>query len=806
MNEAQTRNDLIDPALKKAGWRIVQGSNIHLEFPITQGRLIGKGKRKSAKRADYVLEYKNRLLAVIEAKPMDNYYTEGLSQAKSYAKMLDVRFAYATNGKQIYQVDRKLNTQGDVSEFPSPEKLWQMTFDTAKTKEEQKIQEWMERFRQIRFETIGKNWQPRYYQEVAIEKVLEAIAKGEKRILLNLATGTGKTAIAFQIVWKLFHSRWNLTQSDRQPRILFLADRNILANQAFNAFSAFDKEDENIKVRISPDEIRKKRKIPTNGSIFFSIFQTFMSNYHKDEDKEIEYKEIKFNFGEYEKDFFDLIIIDECHRGGANDESTWRKILEYFSPAVQLGLTATPKRDVNVDTYKYFGEPVYTYALKEGINDGFLTPFRVKKISSTIDDYEHTNDNEVLEGEVKQGESFKEKDFNSKIQIKEREKFRVKKFLEHINHKDKTLVFCKNQEHALLIRDFINENAKTKNNDYCQRVTADEGEQGEQYLKDFQDNEKIIPTVLTTSHKLSTGVDTPEVRNIVLLRTINSMIEFKQIIGRGTRLFEGKDYFTIYDFVKAFKNFNDPQWDGEPLEIIEIKEGDDIDTKAEKTCKKCNEAPCICKREKCLECNNEICTCEKPKSKMKEIKLSDGNYRNIDSMTETNFLDSSGNLISTNEFIKKLFADLPHFFTSEEELINKWSNPIERNKFLQSLSEAGYGKENLEDLRRLINAEHSDLFDVLNYIAHNKTPITRKKRVSNAKNNLPNYDKKQQEFINFVLKQYEKYGILQLDDKNLSDLIKLQYQDNTKAKEQLGNNKYIRELFIDFQKYLYKVA
>ena len=374
--------------------------------------------------------------------------------------------------------------------------------------------------------------------------------------------GQERNRIAFQIAWKLFQTRWTVQQAHRpneparRPRILFLADRNILADQAFNSFSAFP---EDALVRIKPNEIKKKGRVPTNGSIFFTIFQTFMSG------TDAEGKPAPY-FGDYPEDYFDFIIIDECHRGGANDESNWRGILEYFSPAVQLGLTATPKRDDNADTYKYFGEPVYIYSLKEGINDGFLTPFKVKRIKTTLDDYRYTSDDMVVEGEIEEGKLYEEKDFNRTIEIVEREAKRVNIYLDEANQREKAIIFCANQAHAALIRDLVNQNAKSKDPFYCVRVTANDGQEGERLLREFQDNEKTIPTILTTSQKLSTGVDARNIRNIVLLRPVNSMIEFKQIVGRGTRLFDGKEFFTIYDFVDAYKHFSDPEWDGEPLE------------------------------------------------------------------------------------------------------------------------------------------------------------------------------------------------------------------------------------------------
>jgi len=329
-----------------------------------------------------------------------------------------------------------------------------------------------------------------------VTRVLEAIASGQGRILLTLATGTGKTSIAFQIIWKLFQARWNLSgQPSRRPRLLFLADRNNLADQAFNDFTAFAAFEDNALARLEPDALRKKGRVPTNASVFLTIFQTFMSG------PVVAGKPSPW-FGQYPPDFFDFIVIDECHRGGANNESTWRDILTYFAPAVQLGLTATPRRNDNTDTYAYFGEPVFTYSLKEGINDGFLTPFRVKQVTTTLDDYVYTPDDTVVEGEIEAGKLYKEADFNKIIEIKQREQQRVEIFLGQIDQREKSLVFCATQEHALAIRDLINQRKSSTDPNYCHRVTADDGELGNTWLRAFQDNEKTIPTILTTSQKL----------------------------------------------------------------------------------------------------------------------------------------------------------------------------------------------------------------------------------------------------------------------------------------------------------------
>ena len=770
MNEADTRAELIDPALKEAGWGVVDRSRVKREENITAGRIQGAGRRGEQSIADYVLYYKGHKLAVIEAKSKEKHVTEGLGQAKKYAQLLGIRYTYSTNGVSIYRADMETGAEGEVDCYPTPDELWDMTHSERL--------EWRELFGEVPYHIT--KFEPRYYQHNAISKALEKIAQGSDRILLTLATGTGKTVIAFQLAWKLFHSRWNLGgKPTRRPRILFLADRNILANQAFNSFSAFP---EDALVRIAPSEIRKKGQVPKNGSIFFTIFQTFMSGTDADGNSAP-------YFGEYPKDFFDFIVIDECHRGGANDESNWRGILEYFSPAVQLGLTATPKRDNNADTYAYFGEPVYIYSLKEGINDGFLTPFRVKQVDTTIDEYVYTSDDTVEEGEVQEGKEYTESDFNRIIEIKEREEYRVKLFMEQIDQNQKTIVFCATQNHALAVRDLINQISSSTNPDYCARVTASDGKIGEQHLEVFQDNEKTIPTILTTSQKLSTGVDARNVRNIVLMRPVNSMIEFKQIIGRGTRLYEGKDYFTVYDFVEAYRHFQDPEWDGEPLQPEPPTGGgtDGIEGPPTTT------TP--------TEPEGEGAGAAPKKIK---IKLADGKERLIQSMIQTSFWSPDGTPISAPEFVSKLFGDLPALFTNEAELRKIWGNPESRKTLLQGLEDKGYGLDELDEVKRLIAAEKSDIFDVLAYVSYALPTITREQRVEDHKEIIFNkYSEKQQEFINFVLQHYVNEGVRELDSEKLPDLLELKYDSIPDAVAQLGNVKDIRDMFIGFQEALY---
>jgi type I restriction enzyme R subunit len=929
MNEAETRAELIDPKLKACGWGVVEGSKVLREYNITQGKIQTGGGRGKKEIADYVLVYKGIKLAVVEAKSDELEVGEGVMQAKKYAQKLQLETTYSTNGKAIYQICMKSGEESLVTDFLSPEQLWDKTYPVASTgsatdKERaalELVERWREQFANVPFEDKSGSWQLRYYQEIAVQRTVEAIAQNKKRILLTLATGTGKTAIAFQIAWKLFQTRWTVRQAHRpsgaepvvarRPRILFLADRNILADQAYNSFSAFP---EDALVRIKPNEIKKSGKVPTNGSIFFTIFQTFMTSTssvtkcekedfveiqnfergkqgymyilqcadgsfytgstnnlsrrieeHKsgdgakftkehfpiklvyyesfdrvnlafDREKQVQgwsrAKKIALikgdkeqlialsknksenepkvaepveAFGEYPPDFFDFIIIDECHRGGANDESNWRGILEYFSPAVQLGLTATPKRKDNVDTYKYFGEPVYIYSLKEGINDGFLTPFKVKRIKTTLDDYRYTSDDTIIEGEIEEGKLYEEKDFNRTIEIVEREAKRVNIFLDEANQNEKAIIFCANQGHAALIRDLVNQERYkrlSKGADgqrhpelvegYCVRVTANDGEEGERLLREFQDNEKTLPTILTTSQKLSTGVDARNIRNIVLLRPVNSMIEFKQIVGRGTRLFDGKEFFTIYDFVDAYKHFSDPEWDGEPLEEepSEVKEPK-------------GEFKPIPKTFETKE-TTDASTSSAPK-KIK-IKLRNGKEREIQSMISTSFWSADGKPISAEEFLNNLFGELPKLFKDEEELRKLWSNPLTRKILLENLDAAGFPKDDLLTLQKLVDMEKSDLYDVLEYVFNGDyIPMTREVRAKAAEPTIfAPLNEKQKEFISFVLSKYIETGVDELDQEKLPILLTNKYQSLEDAKEILGDVANISRLFIEFQEHLYK--
>lgn len=763
LNEADTRAQHIDPALEKAGWT---GASIRREMQITAGRILGGGRRAKPLIADYFLQWRGKRLAVVEAKRFDANYTEGHAQAIEYASKLQLPFAFATNGRKIRFIDMRSGQESDISEFPSPQELVASLNETSN--------EWLHRFEKSPYE--NKYGDVRYYQSIAVERALSSISKGDKRILLTLATGTGKTRIAFQIAWKLFHTKWNLRNSDRQPRILFLADRNVLADQAFNEFSAFP---EDALVRIKPSEVSKKGRVPTNGSVFFTIFQSFMTASPS--------RNSEFNFGDYPKDFFDLIIIDECHRGGSRDESSWRGILEYFEPAVQIGLTATPKRKDNVDTYAYFGEPKFIYSLKDGINDGYLTPFRVRKYQGTIDNYVWTSDDTVLEGTVESGKEYESKEFNVFIEIREREEHRVRELLKNMKANEKTIVFCASQNHALVIRDIINEVKESSNPQYCARVTADDGVLGDQYLEAFRDNEKTIPAILTTSQKLSTGVDARNIRNIVILRPVNSMIEFKQIIGRGTRLYEGKDFFTIHDFENASALFHDPDWDGEPEDPPPPDPRDVTDRKPKEDEPGAGDDQPIVRRD------------------MVRIKLADGKERQLQSISSTMFYSVDGKPMSLTEFIQSLYNTLalPDFFKDEAELRALWSAPATRQQLLERLEGAGFSKSDLIEIQALIEAEDCDLFDVLEYIRFALPPVTRKERSIVSVSKFSGMSENHQSFVDFLADQYQVRGVDELEESKLERLLEAKYSNVVDGISVLGGVEAVRDIFLKFQQSLY---
>ena len=761
MSEQDTRRQLIDPKLKEAGWEVVEGSRIITERYFTNGRLTQSG-RQAKSRYDYVLIYKNVKLAVVEAKKSGMSYGDAVGQVKDYNEQLKLPFAYATDGNEI----REMHYEGDachekdVVAFPSPEEMYQRAFP-----ENNEVEDALS---QIPFNRSGGK-EPRYYQELAINRTISALGRGKKKMLLTLATGTGKTYIAFQIVWKLFEAKWSQSGlGKRMPRILFLADRNVLADQAKGSFGQFP---DNMLQKIKPGT----DKAPTNGSIFFGIFQALMTGDPK-------------LYKQYPKDFFDLVIVDECHRGGAAEGSNWQGILDYFD-AVKLGLTATPRRDENADSYEYFGDPVYEYSLKRGVEDGFLSPFKTHIFTTSYDTYSYSTDDEILMGEPEQGKTYTSSEFNRKIEIRAREKKRVQLFLKHMNPDDKTIIFCATVRHAQLIADIINEEAEDRPANYCVRVTSDDGVVGDNYLRTFQDNDKKLPTILTTSRKLSTGVDALNVRNIVLFRPVNSMIEFKQIIGRGTRTYEGKFFFTIYDFEGASDHYSDPEWDGPPLEreggtptpaptpTPPIGEDDDDDDGDDK------------------------------KTKLVKIKLSDGHERDI-TYTDKVLYNAHNKPVTLEEFIETLFDEsIPELFENEAKLQQIWSLPKTRAELLIKLREVGYGEGQLKSVQALVGAKECDIYDVLRHISFRKNMIKRSDRMLNTREvYYPTIDKPHQEFIDFIGHQYINRGVWELSQENLPKLIELRYGTIADGTNNLGDISLIKNVYNEFQESLYRAG
>lgn len=746
-SEADTRANYIDPALKAAHW---QSGNIIREHYFTDGRKLAGGVRGRRCFVDYLLHKDNRYLAVVEAKKESEHPTKGLQQAIDYAKKLLVRFVYSSNGKQTYEFDLETG-KGDYIEFyPTPREL-ESRYAGVNSGLGQQL-------RNVPFHLEGA-MQPRYYQELAVHAATDAIGKGKPRVLLTLATGTGKTFIAFQIVHKLFQSRWNKeSPGTRRPRILFLADRNILADQAINTFNPYEKD----LIKINGEEVRKRNGVvPTNAHIFFAIYQAIADR--TDREKE----NIDGYYKSYPTDFFDLVMIDECHRGSANDTGSWRAILDHFGNAVHIGLTATPKREDNVDTYDYFGTPAFEYSLKAGINDGFLTPYRVKRVRTNLDELVLTKDDQVIEGESGQ-DVYQVEDYDKKIIVDERTELVAKAILDNINPLEKTIVFCENQNHALTMRDMINKNKKVKDPHYCVRVTSDEGKIGRELLEKFQDNDKDIPTIITSSQMLTTGVDARNVRNVVLDRTVGSMVEFKQIVGRGTRVFDGKDYFTIVDFRGASNKFYDKDWDGEP----EAPEPGGID----------EPIPPPYTPEPPGGTDGPEPDPSEPKLRLK-VKLS--KHRELKVIdVETRYIDENGKPLTVQEFVERLISQLPGLFKSVEELTTIWSDPDERETLLSKLVQAGFDKDQLATMRRIFEAEDCDVFDLLAFLSFEQPMATRKARADKvrAKNSFFSQfqQEKAQQFLHFVLNRYEQTGSTELSRDRLPALIELSGLGTTK--------------------------
>jgi len=774
-SESDTRSKLIDPSIKDSGWL---ESNIVREYYFTDGRKLIGGKRGKRYFVDYLLTYKNTNLAIIEAKSESKDPLDGLQQSINYAERLKIDFVYATNGHKIYEHSLLEGKGSFIENYPTPNELFERKYGEQTPKAKDIITHPFH---------IEGTMKPRFYQQIAVQKTIEAITDEKDRVLLTLATGTGKTYIAFQIAYRLFQSKWNRDNSDRRPKILFLADRNVLKDQSMNTFNPLEKD----CVEINGKVIKKRGgKVPTAGNIFFAIYQSIAENKNRvvDVTEEEQEDDVTAYYKQYPSNFFDLIIIDECHRGSANDESSWRDILDHFGSAVHLGLTATPKRDDNGDTYKYFGEPIYEYSLKDGINDGFLTPYKVKRIQTNIDEYKF-DPNDIITGELDK-QIVELEQFEKQVVIPKRTELIAKTILQNMNPMDKSIIFCVNQKHALDMKIAIDKFKTIKDNNYCVRVTSDEGDIGRDFLEMFQNNDRDIPTLLTSSKMLTTGVDAKNVRNVVLTAPIKSMTEFKQIIGRGTRVFEGKDFFTIMDFVGATNLFYDPKWDGEdepqPPKGTKGKgkgTGEDDDTPP-------TEPPEV------EPPTNEKVIIDIKGKKLKVINI------------ETTYVGMDGIPLKTEDYLELLIGVLGKFYNDEDGLREIWSNPTNRKDLLNKLKEMNIDEAQLNDLKVIFEAENSDIYDILTHISFNLEIKTRSERVFAVEHSEfieKHHNEKAKEFIEFILERYKKDGVKELDEDKLGKLVDLSGLGSVReVANNFGGITQMRDEYFELQKEIYR--
>lgn len=774
MNEADTCRKYVLPKLVESGWDDSPYSFTE-QKTFTDGRVIleKKGyKRGKQKRADYLLRYRRDFpIAVVEAKADYKTAGDGMQQAKEYAEILGLKFAYATNGKEIIEFDYIVGKETIIETFPSPEELWNRLYG-----ENKRVMSAKDLLLQPYYSFPDK--EIRYYQQIAINRTIQAIIEGKTRILNTLATGTGKTIIAFQICWKLWNNKWNLKGiPNRRPKILFLADRNILVDDPKDkTFRPFG----DARYKIENGNIVKSREI------YFAIYQAISDK----DGKEGIYKE-------FAPDFFDLIVVDECHRGSASEEGTWRHILEYFSSAVQVGMTATPLRDDNVDTYKYFGNPLCEYSLKDGIKDGFLAPYRVYRVVTSVDATGWRPEAGEIDryGNLIPDAEYGTEDFEKRIVISKRTECMASYLKKHMSdgmEYDKTLVFCVDQQHADEMRRQIanqNEDIVRDHPDYVCRVTADEGDIGKGFLGKFQDIETLTPTILTTSKLLSTGVDAPTVKNVVLARTVNSMCEFKQIIGRGTRLRTdyGKYFFSIIDFTgSATKNFADPDFDGYPAieqQVVLDESGEVVESEE-------------------LSINDEFVEMDEddnlPDVKGTTISFDDEDEQralkyyvdNVEVLVAAEMvyeLDANGKCLNVKKYTEYATDAVRSLFPNAAELRNQWKNMEMRKDIITKLEERGVV---LKDLLARLNMEDADPFDLICYLAYNSPLRTRRERAEALKKDredfFSNYSEEAREILMELLDKYADYGLAQF---KIPDVLKLS------PIEKHGNIKEIATIF-----------
>jgi type I restriction enzyme, R subunit len=739
LSEKDICSKFITPAVVNAGWDLQK--QIREEVTFTDGRIFVRKKvvtRGKKKRADYILYYKPNIpIAIIEAKDNKHSVGAGMQQALEYAEILDIPFVYSSNGDAFLEHDRTV-TEGikereiALNQFPSPEELWKR-YKKAKgiTEEVEKIVT-----QDYYFEHGGKS--PRYYQRVAINRTVEAIAKGQNRILLVMATGTGKTYTAFQIIYRLWKSR-------AKRRILFLADRNILVDQTMaNDFRYFG--DKMTKIT--------NRKVDKAHEVYLALYQGISGK-----------EEFQNIYKEFSPDFFDLIVVDECHRGSAKEDSAWREILEYFSPATQIGLTATPKETKDVSNIEYFGEPIYTYSLKQGIEDGFLAPYKVIRVSldKDLEGYRPTSGKRDKYGYKIEDREYNVKDFDKKLVLEKRTQLVAKKVSDYLkengNRFMKTIFFCTDIEHAERMRQaLVNENSDlvAVNSKYVMRITGD-NEEGKKELDSFIDPSSKYPTLVTTSKLLTTGVDCQTCQLIVLDANISSMIEFKQIVGRGTRIREdyGKQFFTILDFRGVTKLFADPSFDGDPVVVKQtdgkiptdeeeeeaLPSGDTDDTPAQGG-------------------NDGVSWDETDNEDVpRKYYVNDVEVKVINERVM--YYGKDGKLI-TESLIDYTKKNIRAQYHTLDEFLNKWNASEKKKAVIEELEEQGVLFEELQEEV----GKDLDPFDLICHVAFDMPPLTRKERANNVKkrNYFAKYGEKARAVLEAILEKYADDGIENLEN------------------------------------------
>lgn len=746
-NEADTCRTLVVPKLQSAGWDSLPHA-ISEQAIITDGRIVPVGagyRRKAPKRADYVLRHRRDFpIAVVEAKADYLSASVGLGQAKEYAQMLALPFAYSTNGHEIVEFDFLTGLQTTLTEFPTPDALWARL--VASRQSLAPITEQL-----LTPMNVGGGKTPRYYQEIAINRSVEAILNGTPRILITMATGTGKTFVAFQICWKLWAAKWNRKgEPNRRPKILYLADRNILVDDPkdkdFLPFGSATGGDPRFKI--------DGGKVNHAREIYFAIYQALAG----DASRPALYKE-------YPPDFFDLIIVDECHRGSARDNSSWRDILDHFTGAIKLGMTATPRSDDNVDTYDYFGDPIYSYTLAQGIDDGFLAPYCLHRIITTYDaaGWRPSKDELDRYGREIPDNLYGTPDFERLVALRARTDAIAKHitdFLKRTDRMAKTIVFCVDQEHALAMRDALNNlnaDLAKKHPDYVCRVTAEEEDVGKGHLSRFQDPENDAPVILTTSKLLTTGVDAPTCKNVILARVVNSMSEFKQIIGRGTRVREklGKLWFNILDYAgSAHQRFADPEFDGIPARQTQLEIDDEGNTTKET--EEIGDPPPTTYPPGDPPGPTSVIN-DPPGEPRRKFYVDGGTCEVMGEIVSV--LDPDGKLLRTQKITDYTAEKVRTLYTSPDNLLARWSDLESRNEVLADVQSRGI---DFDTLRGVLKAPDSDPLDLLLHIAFQSPLQTKRQRADKLRKAhrefLESFKPEAREILNDILDKYAEGG------------------------------------------------